>query len=270
MGQLTAGTVIQRSRDLSSDFVVERHPDRGAVDYLSDRHAQTYRKIANILRDRFSEGRNVADTISNSLVGVDSNGVAFSVTTSGDGFDVIVDATSEFLYTGPTAIAQDPYTTGFPLPEDAIEIIEIYAENSSTNTQWPVRWHPHGDARRFTGLHTLSAVVNNWRLVPIKNPTNLETRWDDVTNVVVVYISEPAALTTLASVLLVPHVYQHVFKWELAMYFSGRERALTDGSGVDMSSLFAQELARALSEIDAKTLELEHSHIKVHSTRRIR
>lgn len=272
MGQLTAGTIIQRARDQSPAFVVEKYPDRVALVHLSDRHATIYRALAHGLKDRFSEARKVADTISNALVGVDSDGVAFSVTTSGDGFDVIYSGDAQtdtgFFYTGPTAIAVDPYTDGFPLPSDSIEIIEIYAENTDTNLQWPVRWHPQGDARRFSGLHSLSAIVNGWRLFPIKNPTNLTTKWEDVNNVVVSYVAEPSDLDDLLDLMVIPHVYQHVLKWELAVFFARRQRQL-EPEGPDMLSLFKAELDEARGLIPA-TLTLDHEQVKVHQTQRIR
>jgi len=316
----TVGQVIEGARVEDPAFTPENHPNRVALSWLSDRQQDFLKRLSDDLVDRFSETRSIADTIDNALVGVDSDGTAYTVETSGDGYDVIaevgdavdivsssaatptvitatahglitldsitisdhdgsddddgvntshqvtyltddtfsipVDLTggggtggtlrqNHALYTGPTLIAQDPYSDGFPLPADFIKIVSIYAVFETTEAYAPVVVVPQHDiAVRAGSSGKFHAIISADRLVPILSPPNNTgaSRWDAIEKVTFTWIDNPVRFTETGSwtaqTFTVPDLYANALQYGLAAFFGRRQQSI--------DSAFPPETAAAL------------------------
>jgi hypothetical protein len=265
---LTARQIIHSARLAHPSFTADRHPNVALLDLISARNQIGCREIATALRDRLSTARKVADTIANSLVGVDANGALFTVSTGPDGYDVAVDATTGALYLGPTLIATDPYNEGFPLPADAIDIIDIYATDSSGNLV-PITWAPQRNKPLLTGLGGLVAVVNGWRLIPQANPEGIATSWDIVTHVTTVYLAEPATLTSLDDEVVLPAVYALPLQWMCQAFMGLAEMARDKEFPRDVVAVW-QEMAAAEWAKALSLANIDHAPLKKIRTQRNR
>lgn len=265
---MTVGEVIRKARLHHRAFDRDTHPDRVCLSFLSTRHRLAYLALAHAMRDRLSQARAVASVISGTLVGVDANGVLYQVATEDDGYLVGIDANG-FLYTVGDPFALDPYSGGFPLPVNAIEIIHIYA-NMEDGTRVPVTWVPQAQMGKLTGLGGLVAIVNAWRLVPVKNPTTLTTSWDDVTSVTIHWITDPVEFTALTDELLVPASYALVLEQDLVAFLAARQAALTPDAFPAALVTQYQTMAAESQAIISSRATLDHQQVRQTQSARCR
>lgn len=263
---LTVRDIIADARDEHPSFTRERHSQRGAVRYLSERHRSYYAKLADDLKDRLSQGQEVAAVITGQLVGVDAGGTPYTVATGEDGYAVAVGADLTPYLVGPV-IASDPFADGFVLPADSLQILTIWATVTS-GLKVPVNWLPVGRQAQYGTPVGLTATVSRFRLSPIKNPADAQTAWDEVTSVTVVYVPEPAEwdaadVETLDIELEIPTVYGHVLKWELAAWFARREVAMGNKFPRGLLELYTAN-AKAEREGVAGRMPLDHRVVKQH------
>ncbi|KPK09545.1 MAG: hypothetical protein AMS20_00030 [Gemmatimonas sp. SG8_28] len=231
----TVAEVIRRARVQHPGFTEERHENLALLEQLSTLQDEMLIELVAPLTDLVSEGRTVADTISNVLVGVDENGSPYSVSTSGDGYDVIVE--NGFGYTGPTAIAVDPYSAGFVLPSPILKLVHIYAQMTRGDIM-PVQYVTQNDfpnrSWSTTPHLTLFAIINGGRLVPITTTPNDPgpSMWDSVTDVTVVYVPKPERFTLTGSwsaqTLTLPEAFDAWAERALAAWMALRELGLPE------------------------------------------
>jgi len=265
----TVGTIITNARLHHALFHRDAHPDRACVAFLSMQHRIHWKALAHQLKDRLSQAREIADTISDSLVGVDADGNLYQVSTEGDGYAVALDG-GGFLYLVGDPITLDPYSDGFPLPSGAIEIIHILA-TFSDNSQKPVVWQPQADVGNFSGYSDLRAFVNGWRLFPIKNPTDgTHTPWEDVTSVTIHWVDDVAAFSALTDTIALPAVYEYVLEAELVAFLASRQSALTpEDFPPALAAQMGEVAMRDVAKLTAGT-ELDHRRLRVSQARRNR
>lgn len=270
MAGLIAGDLIQAARDFHPRaFTRDKHPHRACLAFLSDRQRQHLKELADVLKDRLSQARSIAAVISGSLVGVDASGAAYVVSGSSDGYAAAVDSVGTLYLVGPK-ISADPYVDGFPLPDDSLELVDIYATLSDATTLVPVAWLPqrvHSKAGT-AGPRSLSAIVNGWRLIPQKNPTSEDGLWTDVSSVTVVWIAEPGSLTALADELTIPTVYGRQLEYELAAFLARREAA-TDPTFADLAQYYTQQ-ADSGKAANVESARMDHRLLKSKTTLRNR
>lgn len=263
MAGLVAGDLIQAARDFHPrEFSRDRHPHRACLSFLSDRQRQHLKELADVLKDRLSQSRAIAAVISGSLVGVDSTGTPYPVPPNTDGYAVGVDSVGTLYLLSPI-IASDPYVTGFPLPDNSLELVDIYATLSDGTTFVPIDWltqRVHSRAGT-AGPRSLSAIVNGWRLIPQKNPTNEDGLWTDVISVTVSWIAEPPALTALASVLTIPTVYGRQLEYELAAFLARREHALNPAFPQDLVQFYTEQ-AESGKAANVAAARMDHRTLK--------
>jgi len=303
----TVGAVIEGARIEDPAFTPESHPNRVALSWLSDRQQDFHKRLSDDLVDRLSESRNIADTIDNALVGVDSDGTAYSVETSGDGYDVIAEVTgtavditstsvasptvvtavahglhtldsitisghedsddddavnashqvtyltadtfsipvdltggggtggtfvqNHALYTGPTLIATDPYSSGFPLPADFIKIVNIYAVATSSESYQPIEIVTQREMASRRGIN-LCAIISADRLVPILGPPSNtgSSIWDDIESVTFTWVDNPVRFTETGTwstqTFTVPDLYVNALQYGLAAFFARRQQSI--------------------------------------------
>jgi hypothetical protein len=194
----TVAEIVRRARVQHPGFTEERHENLALLEQLSTLQDEMLIELVSPLTDLVSEARTVADTIANVLVGVDENGSPYSIATAGDGYDVIIE--NGFGYTGPTAIAVDPYSAGFVLPSPILKLIHMYAQMNRGDIM-PIQYVTQNDfpirSWSTTPHLTLFAIVNGGRLVPITTTPNDPgpSMWDSVTDVTVVYVPKPERFT---------------------------------------------------------------------------
>lgn len=259
---LTAGDIIKAARLQHPAFHRDRHTDFVCLTHLSERQRVHLKHLADVLNDRLSQARTVADTIAGDLIGVDSGGTPYTVSTGADGYAVAVGADGIPYAIGPV-IASDPYTDGFPLPTTALQIVDIYATLTDGVTLVPVVWleqRIHSKSST-SGIGPLTAIVNGWRLIPQKNPTNSDGMWLDVASVTVVWIEEPAVLTALADALTIPTIYGHTLEWEVAAFLARREHALDPNFPASLEQFFLGEAQQA-KEQNVEQARKDHRVVK--------
>lgn len=275
------GDLINRARAHDPRFTVERHSNRVALSFLSTRHRDLLKLVAPELKDRISQAREIAAVITGSLVGVDENGAAYSVSTQGDGYAAAVDATTGAIYLDLSQpISIDPFTEGFPLPPDSLHLVGVYATISESEIRQEVILRPQKDFPRLSGSGSeLYAFVNGWRLIPLRNPppsgtTADASRWSVVTAVTVVWVDTPIRFVETGSwedqVLVLPDIYADALEFELAAFFAQREFSRD-------AEAFPAAVAQALSSQASKQLQMaksgvqtDHRGLKVQTTRRNR
>lgn len=253
----TVFEIIKRARGHAPQFHQENHPNQALVTFLSERREHLVKALADILKARFDQSRQIATEIAPGvLVGVDENGTPHAAT-SGDGFAVTI-GTDGVPYLGATPIASDPFDGGFPLPDDHIHLVSVQAivENSGVNTQLtaPVHVVPSDDVgyRVHVGGVLLAFIVD-WRLIPLQNPENLDTVWPNVTAVNWVYIAEPQPLTVEGDwrnqVLdPLPNTYASALEWDLVAFLGRRQSSIDPDFKAGLVSFANEEAARALGE----------------------
>jgi hypothetical protein len=282
----TVANLIARARLHHGNFVEDRHPNVVLLSLLSTRHRELLRDLAGPLKDRLSESRNIADTIDGALVGISASGgggaggpatpIAYSVTTSGDGYDVIVD-TGGFAYTGPTVIATDPYSAGFVLPADSIQIIDLYGVATDSGKYLEIEVVPQQDIHKRSGSSAmLFAIMNGWRLIPIQNPpSNTGTSlWDRISSVTVTWIDNPVVFSVTgdwgAQTFSLPDPYVDALEWELAAFMAAREVVTGD---TDIAAGYADRLQRDADRRMAAVFagsRSDHRPVKFRQARRSR
>ena len=274
---VTVGDLIRRARHHHPSFTEERHPNVVCLSFLETRQRELLKELAESLKDRLSASRNIADTIDNELVGVDSTGVAYAVETSGDGYDVIIDDTG-FCYTGPTLIAQDPYADGFPFPVDAMKVVAVYAVAADSERYVEVEIIPEGQLPLRSGSSaTLFAFLNAWRLVPVQNPPSNTgaSLWDQIESVTITWVDRPTDFTRTGAdwadqEFTLPDPYVEPLEWEVAAMLAWREVSRDDatvpvGFAQRMDAWAAQRMA--LNQEGAKK---DHRSLRFVQTRRNR
>lgn len=274
----TVGSLVQRGRDHDPAFTIANHPHRVALAFLSTRHQELLKALAADLKDRLSEARSIATEISGELVGVDAAGVAYTFETSGDGYDVIV-GSDGIPYLG-SLIAFDPFADGFPLPANSLHIIDIYATMRETSAFMPITVVPQLDYSRRSGVGgDLLAVINGWRLMPLRNPVPTTdsgdtTRWASVTAVTVVWIDTPVRFEEErdweAQLVALPDLYAVALEYELAAHLASREYArdpknFPAGMVTLHKTAATEALARAMNGV-----RTDHKGFKTQTTRRNR
>jgi len=281
------GDLIDRVRTQHPGFTVERHPDAAVVEFVSTRHRMRLRQLTEFLKDRLSEARKIADTIANSLVGVDENGSQFAVTTDADGYDVVVDATTGALYRGPTAIATDPYGTaagGFPMPATSLRLLDVYAEMADTGAFRPVTIIPQYDYANRSGAGQLLAVINGWRLVPVINPptsaagagitVGAQTLWANVANVVFAWVDEPVRFTLTGTwrtqTLTGPDTYMDLLEADVTVFLAQREHSLNPDGFPDSLVAVHAKLSDDLVAAALEGARRDHRPLLFHQAKRNR
>lgn len=265
--------IIADARDEHPSFTRERHSQRAAVRYLSERHRHHVRALADELKDRLTVPREIATVISGALVGVDAGGNPYTISTGADGYAVAVGADG-VPYLLPEVINTDPFAQGFVLPADSMQIVALWAEFTS-GQKVPIHWLPVGRAVQAGVPQGLVATVTQFRLSPVRNPDTAQTQWDDVVSVTVVYIPDPeefdvTAVDVLDVAITLPGVYGHVLKWELAAWFAKRELALDPkGFPVKLLALFTEQ-ARGETDFAKRHVPLDHRVVKTHRLTRNR
>src|SRR5512146_2257950 len=166
-GTATYREIIQTARDAMPVFNnKDRHPDRMLLSQLDNVQGWFFRQVADLLKDRVSLSRTLATKVGGSLVGVDAQGVPYAIVdNSGFPFEVGADTVP---YLGADALILDPAQDGFILPDDSIQIIDIYAL-LTLNYRQPVRWLEQREIAKVTStFNELYAVVIGWKLVPVR------------------------------------------------------------------------------------------------------
>ncbi len=277
LSTITVGDVVRRARLHHPAFGEDRHPDLVAVEYLSTRQRELLQQISAALLDRLSESRNVAATIAGSLVGVDANGAAYAITTADNGYAVAVDAVTGVLYLDfSVIISKDPFTAGFPLPAQALELVHVYAELKDSQRWVPVTIVPQRDvARRGAWGTTLYAIVNAWRLVPIKPPPANAgpSEWDLVKSVTVTWVDTPTRLSITGAwrdqLFVLPDIYAEALQYDLSAFLARREQGLN----TEFPEAFvASQTTEAGNRLGAalKLAERDHQPVRLLQNRRAR
>ena len=266
---LVVGDIILAARDEHASFTRERHSQRSCVAYLSERHRVYYKELADQLKDRLSVARQFASVIGGSLVGVDADGNPFAVEILPSGGAALFVGSDTVPYVGDSST--DPFgssTTGFVLPSDSLQIIAIWAELSG-GMRMPVSWEQQGSYAKFPASERgLLATVNHFRLTPLRNPTTVQSAWDDVQSLTVAYVPEPPEFddldpATLEQEISIPTVYGHVLKWELAAWMARREMAVDEKFPPGLAQFFLGEV-RDQRASTKEAVQLDHRPVKVH------
>lgn len=270
----TYGELIRIARAANPQFKRDRHPDRACLVELEHQQATYLKEFADDLKDRISEARTLAAKIGTpaTLVGVDAAGTPYSLD-SGDATGVIVGADT-VPYLDTTVLSFDPGADGFVLPGDSIQIVDVYAD-LTLNYRQPVRWLEAREIAKVTStFNELYAVVYGYRLVPVKNPHDHKTLWDDVLTVTVVWIPEGPRIDTddpnvLDTPSVLPVSYSDVLIAELAYFLGRREKTLDP----DFPDVILQQLAddtKDTRQTIGGLLAKDHRFIKTRRTTRNR
>lgn len=176
-------------------FVGRKFPPGGFVMLMQRKCDELILKYTRSVEPIIGEARQVAAVVSGTLVGVTAGGVPQYLTTSDDGWPVLltVGGTPYFDFTAQK-IATDPLgrssaNPGFPLPTDALKYITI-AVHYLDGRDGPVNIVP--EAQRHAGPQGRDpiAYVNGNRLVPVRAPSlsGSADEWTSVVNLRVSYI----------------------------------------------------------------------------------
>jgi hypothetical protein len=263
---LAIGDIIQGARDEHPSFSRDRHSHRICIDYLSERHRVYYKELADVLKDRLSVE---AQVDANVLAIQGADGVVYAIDSGQAGHQVVVGRLDGVPYLATALISQGDFT----LPPDSLQIIAISAEISGTAERRPVGWL--GQSQRSQGSSgELVGTVVGFQFQPLINPPDTQTEWDEVEALHVAYIPEPpefdsTSAATLEDEILIPTVYGHVLKWELAAFLARREMATNKDFPPDLASFYAGEAIQSREATKAGAV-LDHRLIKTHRTARNR
>jgi len=271
----TVGALMVRARAHHPSFGEEVVPAWSLLSKLSLEHRQLIRDMAEHLKSRLGEGRQIAAVIANSLVGIDSGGAPYATSTSDDGYDVIEDVAG-FAYTGPNLLATDPFQDGFPMPDDSMKVLAIYATLQSQGELHPIHVFNLDDTAYLSGVAQLHAIMSGWRLKPVTNPplNQSGTLWNAVTAVTVLYIPEPPRFQDLGvwetQPLLLPDLYCDALEMGLVA-FCARVAATTEGHErvAPLIQVFEQE-AQVARQRAIQQARFDEKPVRVHQARRNR
>jgi hypothetical protein len=275
----TVGPIIAWARARHPFFEDEtRYTNRAAVLFLSTLQVELLQNLADALVSRLDEARSVAAVVSGSLVGVDSTGALYQVTTADDGYAVSADPVTGALYLDSSIkLAYDPYSTGFPLPDDNMLAVTVYARLRDSLRYLPVTIVPESDiARRVAWGSAMFAFINHWRLIPVRNPPDNTgpSIWDRVDQVTIAWVPHPAELSTgpdwATQELIVPTAYDEVLKYSLASEFALKSIGFPDRQ---VSAAFAAQLQAQAEQRRSGAIgeaRKDHQPLKFYQTRRNR
>ena len=162
----------------------------------------------------------------------------------------------------------------YALPPDSLQIVAVWATLTTQQQRIPVTWVPIANRAMLpTGAGPL-ATVSGFTLRPLINPSDMASLWDSIASISVVYIPEPPEfdvtdVETLDAQILIPTIYGHALKWELAAFMARRERAKNADFPDSLLQFFLGEAKRA-AESGAASAPSDHRFIKSHRTRRNR
>jgi hypothetical protein len=259
--------IILDARNEHPAFTRERHSNRSCVGYLSERHRVYYKELADDLKDRLSVELLLE---SNALAAVGPDGIPYAVADGSDGHAIAVGRADGVAYLASPLVAQGDYT----LPADSLQIIAIWATLTTAHQRVPVRWLPIAKKAQFGTGDGLVATVSGFQLTPLVNPTGIGTLWDAVESITVAYIPEPPEfdderLETLDQEILIPTVYGHCLKWQLAAFMARHEAAMNKEFPARLLQFYLSE-ATAAGERARSGAVLDHRIIKQHRTTRNR
>ncbi len=250
MSSYTAGQIIQGAREAHPAFNRDRVTDRLCLDEVDRLQQDYFADLKDLLKDRVSQARTLAEVQNGTLVGVDASGTLYTVATGGDGYAVGVDAAGT-LYAEAPVIAQDPFVSGFPLPDTSIQLLHVYATLNSGQAV-PIHYLEEEVSAKIGGGTGLIAQISGWRMIPIKNPSTAATAWDQVTTVTVVWIDQPAPLAALTDSISLPVVYGLALKYGLMAYLAAYSAAQDSTFPPNLLAFFqgqkAEEFARARNQ----------------------
>lgn len=217
MTTTTARAIIEEARTQDARFFDLEVPDGALLLGLNTTHRRLLLEYADAIEGLVDGSQQVAAQVSGALVGVDSHGDPYYITTSGDGYPVLNAGTVSdpvpYVDFSGVPVALDPFgetgsTPGFPLPTDLLKLIMVvasYADGEVCDVD-VIRER----SRNNTNTHNPTAFVNGNRLVPVRNFGVLATGgwpdlWSSVTAVTVSYLGVPT-LSALTDLLTVPTV----------------------------------------------------------------
>lgn len=172
-------------------------------------------------------------------------------------------------------VTLEPDAAGdYTLPSDSLQILAVWATLTTQQQRIPVTWVPIANRAMLpTGSGPL-ATVSGFILRPLINPSDMASLWDSIESITVAYVPEPpefdvTAAETIDQQILIPSVYGHVLKWELAAFMARRERAKDPNFPDSLLQFFLGE-AKAAAERGKASAPSDHRAIKSHRTRRNR
>lgn len=263
----TIGSIVLDARAEHPSFTRDRHTNRDCVSHLSERHRNYYKALADDLKDRLTIEVPLTE---GALVAIGSDGVVYAVASGVSGHLLLVGRADGVVYVSVAeALAGD-----FTLPADSLQIVAMEATLTS-GVRVPVSWVPRGRNSQYGVSNNLVGTVTGFMFRPIRNPNQAPTLWDDVTELVVVYVPEPTEFDDQDAAVLqrrieIPTVYGDVLKWDLAAFMARREMAM-DPKNFPKSLLdFFVAQAAAVRADTKTTAPLDHRVQKVHRTVRNR
>lgn len=250
MSSYTAGQIIQGAREAHPAFNRDRVTDRLCLDEVDRLQQDYFADLKDLLKDRVSQARTLAKVVSGTLTGVDAAGNPYTVTSSADGYAVDLGADG-VPYVDTTIMGQDPFSSGFPLPDTSIQLLHVYATLNSGQAV-PIHYLEEEVSAKIGGGTGLIAQISGWRMIPIKNPSTAATAWDQVTTVTVVWIDQPAPLAALTDSVSLPAVYGLALKYGLMAYLAAYSAAQDQTFPANLLAFFqgqkAEEFARARNQ----------------------
>lgn len=222
---LTAQELIDGARIRHWSFADTVLGDGAAVLYLNQRIRTLLLRYRNALRSLINTTAETATVVSGLLVGVDADGVPYTLSTLEDGYAVHLDGDGvPYVDTSDAPIATDPFgasggTPGFPLPTDAIALFSVFVvyQDGSTGDVDIVE-----EALRNHGApaHNAAAFISGNRIIPIR-PAVAGARdiWSSVTAVQTSYLALPS-ITALADAVPLPPAIDEVLIANLCEMFA--------------------------------------------------
>lgn len=197
--------VIDEARSKHWAFADVQLGDGAALLFINRRQRSLLLKFRDAVRAIVNQTMQQAGVVAGVLVGLDSGGVPYYLTTYEDGYPIQFDGGGvPYIDTSAAPISYDPFgvnggTPGWPLPTDAIALLSLTAVYQDTTTG-PIE--VVDEAVRYQGPPTRypTVYITGNRLVPLRKPSNTSGQpdiWTSVTAVQLSYIpfSSVALLT---------------------------------------------------------------------------
>lgn len=193
----TALSLIDEARTRHHAFLSATVPDGVFVMGLNTKLRSLLLQYADAIQTLVDQSVSVAATVSGALVGVDSSGNPYYLTTPGTGYAVSNAGTPTnpipYVDFSGVPISTDPFgqnggTPGFPLPTDMIKLITV-TSTFSDGTLADIDIIP--ERMRFQNpTHNAQAFINGNRLVPVRlGAPPYYDWWTNVTGVSVTFIA---------------------------------------------------------------------------------
>lgn len=225
----TVQQLIDDARLRHWSFADVQLPDGAALRRVMEHQRALLLALTDDVGPLIGTTQQIAATVSGGLVGVDSVGTPYYLTTTGTGYAVLLDASSiPYIDLTGAAISFDPFGVdgaerGFPLPSSLLRLLQLTVVMKSGD-KLPVELVEERVQLEAVGSRTFRAFISGNRVVPIRQGSApFSDAWDSVSAVRLAYVACPT-LTALSNTLTLPDPCLSALTAGLAELFAGASK----------------------------------------------